>query len=231
VPESVRVAVGPGAVTALVYAPPDPARPLATLILAHGAGASQSSAFMVDMAQGLARQGCHVVTFDFPYMEEGRRPPDRAATLEACFREVVAAVRARPHLAAGPLVIGGKSMGGRIATHLASEGVAALAGVVVLGYPLHPPGRPDRLRAAHLARIRVPVLVVQGSRDAFGTPDELRAAFEPLGASATLHLVEGGDHSFRVPRRGPIGPAEVLERVREEVARWIRGLPPAATGA
>ena len=207
--------------TALVYPPHEPARPLATLILAHGAGASQSSTFMVDFAQGLARRGCHTVTFNFPYMEQGRRLPDRAPALEACFRDVIATIRARADLAAGSLVIGGKSMGGRIASHLGSQGVAQLAGVVALGYPLHPPGRPDRPRAAHLARIRQPMLVVQGSRDAFGTPEELRPALAPLGATATLHIVEGGDHSFKVPKRGPIGQQEVFEQVQDEIARWI----------
>jgi hypothetical protein len=221
VPESVRVAVASGTVTALVYPPPGPARPLATLILAHGAGASQSSAFMVDFARGLARRGCHTVTFNFPYMEQGRRLPDRAPTLEACFRDVITTIRARADLAAGSLVIGGKSMGGRIASHLGSQGAAPLAGVVALGYPLHPPGRPDRLRAAHLVRIRQPMLVVQGSRDAFGTPEELRSALAPLGAAATLHVVEGGDHSFKVPKRGPIGQQEVFEQVQDEIARWI----------
>ena len=208
--------------TAVVYPPPDPARPLATLILAHGAGAPQSSVFMVDFARGLARRGCHAVTFNFPYTEQGRRLPDRAPVLEACFRDVIAAIRARGELAAGPLVIGGKSMGGRIASHLAAQGVADLAGLVALGYPLHPAGRPERLRDAHLARIRQPMLIVQGSRDAFGTPEELRPVLEPLGATATLQVVEGGDHSFKVPKRGPITQEEVFERVQDEIARWIR---------
>ena len=207
--------------TALVYSPPEPSRRAATLILAHGAGAPQSSAFMVDFARGLARRGCQAVTFNFPYTEQGRRLPDRAPTLEACFRDVIAAIRARADLGTGPLVIGGKSMGGRIASHLAAQGLADLAGLVALGYPLHPPGRPEQLRALHLARIRQPMLIVQGSRDAFGTPEELRPVLGPLGATATLHVVEGGDHSFKVPKRGPITQEEVFERVQEEIARWI----------
>ena len=207
--------------TALVYSPPEPSRRAATLILAHGAGAPQSSAFMVDFARGLARRGCQAVTFNFPYTEQGRRLPDRASTLEACFRDVIAAIRARADLATGPLVIGGKSMGGRIASHLAAQGLADLAGLVALGYPLHPPGRPEQLRALHLARIRQPVLIVQGSRDAFGTPEELRPALVPLGATATLHVVEGGDHSFKVPKRGPITQEEVFARVQDEIAGWI----------
>ena len=207
--------------TALVYSPPEPSRRAATLILAHGAGAPQSSAFMVDFARGLARRGCQAVTFNFPYTEQGRRLPDRAPTLEACFRDVIAAIRARADLATGPLVIGGKSMGGRIASHLAAQGLADLAGLVALGYPLHPPGRPEQLRALHLARIRQPMLIVQGSRDAFGTPEELRPVLGPLGATATLQVVEGGDHSFKVPKRGPITQEEVFERVQDEIARWI----------
>ena len=207
--------------TALVYSPPEPSRRAATLILAHGAGAPQSSAFMVDFARGLARRGCQAVTFNFPYTEQGRRLPDRAPTLEACFRDVIAAIRARADLGTGPLVIGGKSMGGRIASHLAAQGLADLAGLVALGYPLHPPGRPEQLRALHLARIRQPMLIVQGSRDAFGTPEELRPALVPLGATATLQVVEGGDHSFKVPKRGPITQEEVFERVQDEISRWI----------
>jgi predicted alpha/beta-hydrolase family hydrolase len=207
-----------------VYAPPELTPALATVILAHGAGAPQSSAFMVGFAAGLARRGCHAVTFNFPYMEQGRRLPDRAPVLEACFRDVVDAICARADLAAARLVIGGKSMGGRIASHLAAQGVAGLAGVIALGYPLHPPGRPDRLRSAHLERIRPPLLVVQGSRDAFGTPEELRVALAPLGAAASLHVVDDGDHSFKVPRRGPVPPGEVLERVQDEVVRWISRL-------
>ena len=151
-PESIQVPVGDSSVTALVYAAPDPAPPHPTVILAHGAGLPQTSPFMVDFAKGLARRGCQAVTFNFPYTEQHRRLPDRAPVLEGCFREVVAAVRARPVLATGPLVIGGKSMGGRMATHLAAQGLADLAGVVVLGYPLHPPGRPQQRRAEHQPR-------------------------------------------------------------------------------
>jgi predicted alpha/beta-hydrolase family hydrolase len=184
---------------------------------------------MVSFAQGLAQRGCHVVTFDFLYMAEGRRLPDRAPTLEACFRDVIAAVRAADTPEGGPLVIGGKSMGGRIATHLAAQGVAGPAGVVALGYPLHPPGRPERLRAEHLARIRLPMLIVQGSRDAFGTPEELGPALAPLGAAATLHVVDGGDHSFKIAgkigRRGPTAQADVFERIQDEIVRWIGTLP------
>ena len=220
-----RVAVSEGTVSALVYPSAAAARLGVTLILGHGAGAPQSSDFMVTFAAGLARRGLDVVTFNFPYMEQGRRLPDRSDTLEACFRAVVGAARARPDLAAGRLVIGGKSLGGRMASHLGAAGVDRLAGLVFLGYPLHPPGRPEKPRAAHLARIQVPMLFVQGSRDAFGTPEELGPVLAPLGPAATVHVVPGGDHSFKVPRRGPVAQAAVLEGIQDEIAGWVRRLP------
>lgn len=225
VPEAMRVAVGGGSVSARVYPACPAARLGVTLILGHGAGAPQSSDFMVAFAAGLARRGLDVVTFNFPYMEQGRHLPDRADVLEACFRAVVGAVRARPDLAAGRLVIGGKSLGGRMASHLGAAGVDGLAGLVLLGYPLHPPGRPEKPRAAHLARIQVPMLFVQGSRDAFGTPEELAPVLAPLGPAATVHVVAGGDHSFKVPRRGPIPQEAVFEGIQDEIAGWVRRLP------
>jgi uncharacterized protein len=222
VPEPIRVAVASGSVGALVYPASPSARAGVTLILGHGAGAPQSSDFMVDFAEGLARRGADVVTFNFLYMEQGRRLPDRSEALEACFRAVIAAARAREDLAAGRLVIGGKSLGGRMASHLGAAGVDGLAGLVFLGYPLHPPGQPEKLRAAHLARIRQPMLFVQGSRDAFGTPEELGPILEPLGPFARVYVVEGGDHSFAVPKRGAVPQSEVFARAQDEITRWLR---------
>jgi predicted alpha/beta-hydrolase family hydrolase len=224
VPEAIRVAIGSGSVTAVVYAPPEPPGLSVTLVLAHGAGATQTSDFMVAFARALARRGSHTVTFNFPYTEQGRRLPDRAETLEACFRQVVAAVRARASLARGRFVIGGKSMGGRIASQIAAEGVADLAGLLFLGYPLHPPGRPAMLRAAHLARIQEPMLFVQGTRDAFGTPEELAPVLAPLGRRARICTVEGGDHSFAVARRGPVPQEAVFARAQDEIAGWLGAL-------
>ncbi len=219
-----RVAVASGSVAALVYAGSPSARAGVTLILAHGAGAPQSSGFMVSFAEGLAQRGADVVTFNFPYMEIGRRLPDRSETLEACFRAVIAATRAREDLGAGRLVIGGKSLGGRMASHVAAAGLEGLAGLVFLGYPLHPPGQPEKLRAAHLVRIRERMLFVQGSRDAFGTPEELAAILEPLGPLARVYVVEGGDHSFAVPKRGALPQSEVFARAQDEIARWLRDM-------
>ena len=222
-PEPIRVAVASGSVTGLVYPASPSARAGVTVILGHGAGAPQSSDFMVGFAEGLAQRGADVVTFNFPYMEIGRRLPDRSETLETCFRAVIATAHAREDLAAGRLVIGGKSLGGRMASHVAAAGLDGLAGVVFLGYPLHPPGQPEKLRAAHLARIRQPMLFVQGSRDAFGTPEELAPILEPLGRLARVFVVEGGDHSFAVPKRSA-PQSEVFARAQDEVARWLREL-------
>lgn len=218
-----RVAVASGSVTALRYPAAEPAAAL-TLVLGHGAGAPQTSDFMVAFAQALADRGFSTVTFNFPYMEQGRRLPDRAPILEAAFRAVIAAVRDRADAARDRLVIGGKSLGGRMASHVAAAGLEGLAGLVFLGYPLHPPAQPERLRAEHLARIREPMLFVQGSRDAFGTPEELAPVLAPLGPAVRVHVVEGGDHSFAVPKRGPVPQAQVFARVQDEIARWLRAL-------
>ena len=194
----------------------------ARLILAHGAGAGQHHPFMVAFARGLAARGIDVVTFDFPYMRERRRAPDKAPILERSFRDVIAASDVASDR--GPLFVGGKSMGGRIATHLAAQGVDGLAGVVALGYPLHPPGKPDQLRVAHLPDIRVPVLIVQGERDAFGTPDELQPALATMTADVTLHVGRGADHSLAVRRRAPQSYDDVLD----VVANWMKTVANAA---
>ncbi len=119
-------------------------------------------------------------------------------------------------------MIGGKSMGGRIASQVAASGQEGIAGLVFLGYPLHPPGRPDQLRWKHLADIRAPMLFVQGSRDAFGTPDELRAVFRGLATAPDLCVVEEGDHSFKVPKRSATPQEQVYEFVLDEIVRWLR---------
>jgi hypothetical protein len=198
-------------------------RPFAALILAHGAGAGQTSPFMVRAAGGLAERGITTATFDFPYITAGRSVPDRAPALEDAWRRAIAAARAR--LGALPLFIGGKSMGGRIASHVASQrDPGQLAGLVFFGYPLHPPGRPDQRRDAHLPAIEEPVLFIQGSRDPFGTGDEIRALL-PSMRHATLHEIAGGDHSFKVPGgKGKQEPAFV--EVLDTAASWCRSTTP-----
>jgi predicted alpha/beta-hydrolase family hydrolase len=187
------------------------------LVLAHGAGAGQQHPFMTAVAKGFAARGVEVVTFDFPYMRERRKIPDKAPVLERAFTEAVTA--ARQWSAATRCFIGGKSMGGRMATHLGAAHVGEVSGIVVFGYPLHPPGKPEQLRVAHLGSIVVPVLIVQGERDAFGTPQELKPAIETMTARVTLHVVPKGDHSLSVAGRAR---DDILAEVLDVAVEWMR---------
>jgi predicted alpha/beta-hydrolase family hydrolase len=218
-------------VTALLYAAPKKERAAITIILGHGAGAGQLHPFMRLFASGLAARGFDTITFNFIYMEQGRHVPDPKAKLEACYSAVIKAAIEHKKLKENRLVIGGKSMGGRIASQVAAQvgddtlpkgrATAPISGLVLLGYPLHPPGRPDKLRDAHLKDVRAPMLFVQGLRDAFGTPDELRAVIEKHRLPATLHIVEGGDHSFKVPKSLGVPQPQVYENIMDEIARWL----------
>ena len=187
----------------------------ALLVLAHGAGAGQGHPFMVTTARGLAARGLDVLTFDFPYMAARRRVPDRAPVLEQRFRDAIEAARAWSR--AGRLFIGGKSMGGRMATHLGAQGVDGLHGIVVLGDPLHPPGKPDQRRIAHLPAITAPVFLAQGERDPFGTPEELAPVLEAMAAPVTLQVIPGGDHSLAVKGRKA---GDVQDAVLDAITRW-----------
>jgi uncharacterized protein len=230
---SARVAIdlgttAAGSVSGLRYDPASPAT--ARLVLAHGAGANQEHPFIVTFATGLAARGIAVLTFNFPYTEAHRRAPDRPEVLLACFRAVVAFARAhlRGH---GPLLIGGKSLGGRMASHLAADGEPDVAGLLCLGYPLHPPGRPEQLRVKHLPRIAVPVLIVQGARDVFGTPEELSLHTSAIPGRVTLEVVEGGDHSFKQPKKVAPDPRLTFEHLLDSVAAWTAGVPPVPPAA
>lgn len=215
--------------SALVYpADADTPPPVASLILAHGAGAGQRSAFMVAFARGIAALGVDVITFDFPYITAKRRIPDRGPVLDACYRAAIETVRKEIESARQCLFIGGKSMGGRIATQVAAaDHGLPVAGLVLLGYPLHPPGRPTVLRGAHLPAVARPMLFVQGSRDNFGTPSELTPILAGLSPPPTLHVVPGGDHSLKVSR-DPQVQATVYDDVQRTIVRWIRSIRPAS---
>jgi predicted alpha/beta-hydrolase family hydrolase len=205
--------------------------PLATLVLAHGAGAGQSSDFMVTFATGLASRGLNVVTFNFPFTERGKRLPDPQPVLEACYRAVLAQVAADPAGGALPLFLGGKSLGGRMASHVAAARdvgdteVSAwwdrLCGLVFLGYPLHPPGKPQQVRVSHLPHIVHPMLVVQGAKDAFGTPAELRLFFDVLESPTEIYVVEQGDHSLEVPKRSGMSRTAVFDAAQDRIAAWV----------
>ncbi len=224
-PEAFAVALDTGqAVTAMHYAAAAPASGGA-VIVAHGAGAGQHHPFMTAFARAVAALGFDVVTFNFPYTEQQRKLPDRAPVLEACYAAVIRATRLRVASAGHWLFIGGKSMGGRMATQLAaSDPALPVAGLVLLGYPLHPPGNPAKRRDAHLPAVKRPMLVIQGSRDSFGTPDELHPAFDPLTPGTTIHVIDGGDHSFKVARAGADGQAAIDDEVRRTAADWMTAI-------
>ena len=208
-----------------------PDQSAATVILAHGAGAGMDTDFMDAFAVGLAGQGLRVVRFEFPYMAERRqtgkrRPPDREPVLRQTWLDVIASIEANT------LFIGGKSLGGRIASHVAAardadEAAAGawwdrLGGLVFLGYPLHPPGKPQQIRVSHLVHVVHPMLAVQGAKDAFGTPAELRTFFDVLPARCEVYAVEHGDHSLAVPKRSGVSQAAVFEAAQARIVAWIR---------
>lgn len=192
-----------------------------TLILAHGAGAGQNHPWMRERAADLAARGVRVVTFDFPYIAARRRVPDRAPVLIDAWRHVIDVVHQR--FIDIPLAIGGKSLGGRMATMVLAGDAAPVAvrGCVALGYPLHPPGKPEQLRVAHLSSVRVPLLVLQGARDPFGGPEEIEREFAAAGARATVVPVPSGGHSFEV-RGKDARQADVFASVADTVTQWLR---------
>ena len=202
-------------------------------VLAHGAGAGQAHPFLSGYAAALAARGITVLTFNFPYMAQRRKVPDRAPVLEEAFRRAVTAAMALPSVRHARLFIGGKSMGGRLATHLAAAPdrwpvPAPLAGVVALGYPLAPPhGRATGDRVSHLRALAAPLLIVQGTRDGFGCPDEVRDAIAgaPGGLPAGIDIlpVEGGDHSFAVLKSSGRDQADVHRGIQDALVEWMEG--------
>ncbi len=208
-------------VTALLYPAAKRNRARVTLILGHGAGANQLSSFIRLFASGLAERGFDVVTFNFLYTEQGRKIPDPAPRLESCYRAVIDAAIKHKKLNGNRLVIGGKSMGGRIASQVAATHPENIDGLVFLGYPLHPPGRPDKMRSEHLPKIKAPMLFVQGSRDAFGTKEEITGVIRKLKLQADLYAVEGGDHSLKVPKKTGLSQPEVYTNAMNAIAVWL----------
>ena len=200
---------------------PDGARLL--YVLAHGAGAGMRHPFLEVVAQRLAERSIATLRYQFPYMEQRARRPDPPAVAAATVRSVVIeAARIAPGLA---LVAGGKSFGGRMtSTAQAEEPLPGVRGLVFLGFPLHPPGRPGDSRAEHLARVQIPMLFLQGDRDQFADLKLLKPVLEGLGDRATLHLVEGGDHSFHVLKRSGRTDLEVIADLVETIVAWTAGI-------
>ena len=215
--EDLRVTVpGGGELSARLLRPPK-ARWL--LVMAHGAGAGMWHAFLATLARELAAVDVATLRYQFPYMEQRRRVPDRPPVLTAAVRAAVrVAMETAPELS---LLAGGKSLGGRMTSLAASEQpLNGVRGLVFFGFPLHPPNQPGPKRADHLARVSVPMLFLQGTRDAFAGLDLLRPICARLGSRATLHLVETADHSFHVPKASGKTDAGVLRELAQAVAAW-----------
>lgn len=195
------------------------------LVLAHGAGAGMMHPFLNAMAARLAERDVATFRYQFPYMDQRRRRPDPPATLAAGVRAAVDEARGlEPGL---PMFAGGKSLGGRMtSTAQAGEPLPGVLGLVFLGFPLHPPGRPGTSRADHLADVTVPMLFLQGTRDDFAGIEELRPVLGRLGPSATLHVVDGGDHSFHVLKRSGRTDAKVLHELADAMTGWMTPLLP-----
>ena len=209
-----------GAVSALLLWPTS-ARAL--LVLGHGAGAGMRHPFMQAVAEQLATQKIATFRYQFPYMEKGKKSPDSQTTLRAT---IVSAVETAKKAARGlPLLAGGKSMGGRLTSIVAAEGrLPDVQGLIFFGFPLHAAGKPSSERGAHLAEVSVPMLFLQGTRDRLAELDRITPLCRSLGKRATLHIVEGGDHSFHVLKRSGRTDEEVQNELSETVGSWVSGL-------
>jgi predicted alpha/beta-hydrolase family hydrolase len=220
VPLRFDAGVGAGPVSGLLLRPKQAD---ALYVLAHGAGAGMRHPFMHAVAQALSAVGVATFRYQFPYMEKGRRSPDPPHVAEATVRSAVAAAaRAAPDL---PVVAGGKSFGGRMTSSAQSkQPLADVRGIVFLGFPLHPPNRPGEGRSTHLAGVAVPMLFLQGTRDDLADVGLITGVCQRLGERATLHIVDGADHSFHLPKRAARADADVIEELAGEIAAWTKRL-------
>jgi predicted alpha/beta-hydrolase family hydrolase len=212
-----QVEVEGGSVSAVLIRSPDS---WLLYVLAHGAGAGMRHNFLESISAALGARGVATMRYQFPYMEAGGRRPDSPATAEATVRAaVLKAADLAPDL---PLIAGGKSFGGRMTSSAAASSLPGVRGLAFLGFPLHPPGRPGTRRADHLVRVELPMLFLQGTRDQFAQTDLITGVCQRLGGRATLHPVEGGDHSFGVPKSSGRSPASVLDELADAIVQWAR---------
>jgi predicted alpha/beta-hydrolase family hydrolase len=220
-PQQLTIKVGKSTSVSALLTRPQRAR--AGFVFAHGAGAGMTHPFMEAVAAGLAERGIATLRYQFPYMEKGSKRPDPPAVAHAAVRGAVAeAARACPGV---PLIAGGKSFGGRMTSQAqAKTPLPGVAGLAFFGFPLHAAGKPSSERADHLADVRVPVLFLQGSADKLAEIDLLKPVVKKLGARATLHLVDGADHSFHVPKRSGRSDREVMGEILDAFAAWAAAL-------
>ena len=193
------------------------------VLLAHGAGADMHAATLTSVADALAAARIPSLRFNFPYRTAGRRAPDRPPVLEAAARAAMEELATRTKLPNSRLVGGGRSMGGRICSMIAAADGAL--GLVLLGYPLHPPGKPEQRRVEHFPKLAMPVLFVSGTRDAFGSPNELKADAKRVKGRVQFHWVESGDHGFKPLKSSGLSTGEALDDVAAAVVAFVQRLP------
>lgn len=196
------------------------------VLLAHGAGADRNAPALVAVAERLAAEGIPCLRFDYPYKAAGRRAPDRPAVLDAATSEAAAELARRTGLPPGRIVLGGRSMGGRYCSQAvgAEDDPLDALGLLLLGYPLHPAGKPERRRDEHFPRLRVPVLFVSGTRDALGPRAELTASARAIAGPVTFHWLESADHGYRPLKSSGLSRDDVVADVAETSVTWVRGL-------
>jgi uncharacterized protein len=218
--KSLKIAIGEAAVSALLT---KPLSARACYVFAHGAGAGMTHAFMANVAADLAERGIATLRYQFPYMEKGGKRPDPPGIAHAAVRAAVAeAARACPGL---PLLAGGKSFGGRMTSQAqAKQALAGVRGLAFFGFPLHAAGKPSADRAEHLSDVHVPMLFLQGTNDKLAELALLEPVVKHLGARATLHLVDGADHSFHVPARSGRNDREVMVELIDTFVKWAEAV-------
>jgi predicted alpha/beta-hydrolase family hydrolase len=194
----------------------------AVYVLSHGAGAGMAHPFLEKLSGLLSGRRIAVLRYQFPYMEKKSRRPDRPEVAEATVRAAVA--EARKLLPRLPIFAGGKSFGGRMTSNAEAHGALAVRGIVFLGFPLHPPGAPADTRAAHLKNVAVPMLFLQGTNDEFASSDLLKPVVRSLGKRATVHWIEGANHSFHVPKSSGRTDADVMADLADAMAAWMEDL-------
>jgi len=212
----IKVSEKSGSVSAIWM---EPSKATCALVFAHGAGADMKHVFMETVAKCLADERIATLRFNFPYMEAGKRSPDPKSVLMTTIR---GAVEKGKSLSKLPIILGGKSLGGRMASWVVAEGIHDVKGLVFFGFPLHAPGRASTERADHLTHVKMPMLFLQGTRDSLANNDSIKAVSKSLGRIATLQIIEGGNHSFKVPAKMQVSYEKVMKGLAAATGKWAK---------
>lgn len=221
--ETIRIPVTDGEQVSAVLSLPESDRPSGPVgvILAHGAGNDMNHPLLVSLSQGLAKAGYLTLRFNFLYREKGRKRPDGQNILEKTWLSVYQFLQDHPRYRPEKIMAAGKSMGGRVAAQLVAEGLLPVTHLIFLGYPLHAPGKKEKLRDSHFDQIKTPMLFFAGTRDSLCDLSALNRVLERLSASWELQIIEGGDHSFRLPKSAGRSQEEIYEQILQKTLSWL----------